>query len=90
MSYWLERAMGHLAAPASGSEGSLFHGPYGVKDDVGPESVAPASPGAAASTSCRGIDARFGYEKAALDDTGEIVGLNKASLYYYNKSKEDI
>lgn len=33
---------------------------------------------------------RYGYEKATLDDIGKIVGLNKASLYYYYKSKEAI
>lgn len=33
---------------------------------------------------------RYGYEKTTLDDIGKIVGLNKASLYYYFKSKEDI
>lgn len=31
---------------------------------------------------------RFGYEKTTLDDIGRIVGLNKASLYYYFDSKE--
>ena len=34
--------------------------------------------------------ARFGYEKTTLDDIGKMVGLNKASLYYYYKNKEDI
>ncbi len=34
--------------------------------------------------------ARFGYEKTTLDDIGKMVGLNKTSLYYYYKSKEDI
>lgn len=34
--------------------------------------------------------ARFGYEKTTLDDIGKMVGLNKASLYYYYKSKEAI
>jgi AcrR family transcriptional regulator len=32
--------------------------------------------------------ARFGYEKTTLDDIGKVVGLNKASLYYYYKNKE--
>ncbi len=34
--------------------------------------------------------ARFGYEKTTLDDIGKIVGMNKASLYYYYKNKEAI
>jgi len=32
--------------------------------------------------------ARFGYDKTTLDNIGEMVGMNKASLYYYFKSKE--
>jgi AcrR family transcriptional regulator len=32
--------------------------------------------------------ARFGYEKTTMEDVGRRVGLNKASLYYYFKSKE--
>lgn len=34
--------------------------------------------------------ARFGYDKTTLDDIGKMVGLNKASLYYYYKNKEAI
>jgi AcrR family transcriptional regulator len=34
--------------------------------------------------------ARYGYEKTTLDDIGKMVGLNKASLYYYYKNKEAI
>jgi AcrR family transcriptional regulator len=34
--------------------------------------------------------ARFGYEKTTLDDIGKMVGINKASLYYYYKNKEAI
>jgi AcrR family transcriptional regulator len=34
--------------------------------------------------------ARFGFEKTTLDDIAKEVGLNKASLYYYYKSKEEI
>ena len=34
--------------------------------------------------------ARFGYDKTTLDDIGKLVGLNKASLYYYYKNKEAI
>lgn len=34
--------------------------------------------------------ARYGYEKTTLDDIGSLVGLNKASLYYYYKNKETI
>ncbi len=34
--------------------------------------------------------ARFGFEKTTLDDIAGEVGLNKASLYYYYKNKEDI
>jgi TetR/AcrR family transcriptional regulator, biofilm operon repressor len=34
--------------------------------------------------------ARFGFEKTTLDDIAKEVGLNKASLYYYYKNKEDI
>jgi AcrR family transcriptional regulator len=34
--------------------------------------------------------ARFGLDKTTLDDIAKEVGLNKASLYYYYKNKEDI
>jgi len=34
--------------------------------------------------------ARYGYDKTTLDDIGRRAGLNKASLYYYFKNKEDI
>ncbi len=34
--------------------------------------------------------ARFGFDKTTLDDIGHLAGLNKASLYYYFKNKEDI
>jgi AcrR family transcriptional regulator len=34
--------------------------------------------------------AKFGYEKTTLDDIGEMVGLNKVSLYHYFASKEAI
>lgn len=34
--------------------------------------------------------ARYGLEKTTLDDIAKSVGLNKASLYYYYKNKEDI
>ena len=34
--------------------------------------------------------ARYGYEKTTLEDIGKLVGLNKASLYYYYKNKESI
>ncbi len=34
--------------------------------------------------------ARFGFEKTTLDDIGRRAGLNKASLYYYFKNKEEI
>lgn len=33
---------------------------------------------------------RFGLDKTTLDDIAQTIGLNKASLYYYYKSKEDI
>ncbi len=33
---------------------------------------------------------KFGYDKTTLDDISEMVGINKASFYYYFKSKEDI
>ncbi|MEO6759988.1 MAG: TetR/AcrR family transcriptional regulator [Saprospiraceae bacterium] len=36
------------------------------------------------------VFARFGYDKTTLDDIGKRAGLNKASLYYYYKNKEDI
>ncbi len=32
--------------------------------------------------------ARYGFEKLTMDDVGREVGLNKASLYYYYRSKE--
>ena len=34
--------------------------------------------------------ARYGYEKTTMDDIGRMVGLNKASLYYYYTNKEAI
>jgi AcrR family transcriptional regulator len=34
--------------------------------------------------------AKFGLDKTTLDDIAKAVGLNKASLYYYYKNKEDI
>lgn len=34
--------------------------------------------------------ARFGYNKTTLDDISKAVQLNKASLYYYFKNKEEI
>ena len=34
--------------------------------------------------------ARFGYEKTTMEDIAGLVGLNKASLYYYYKNKEAI
>jgi AcrR family transcriptional regulator len=34
--------------------------------------------------------ARFGFDKMTLDDVGNMVGLNKASLYYYYPSKEEL
>jgi AcrR family transcriptional regulator len=34
--------------------------------------------------------AKFGLEKTTLDDIAKTIGLNKASLYYYYKNKEDI
>lgn len=33
---------------------------------------------------------RFGYEKTTLGDIGAAARLNKASLYYYYKNKEDL
>ena len=33
---------------------------------------------------------RYGFEKTTLEDIGKLVGLNKASLYYYYKNKETI
>lgn len=34
--------------------------------------------------------ARFGFDKTTLDDIGRRARLNKASLYYYFKNKEEI
>lgn len=34
--------------------------------------------------------ARFGYKKTTLEDIGKKIGLNKASIYYYFKNKEEI
>jgi AcrR family transcriptional regulator len=34
--------------------------------------------------------AQYGYEKTTLDDIAAIVGINKASFYYYFKNKEAI
>lgn len=33
---------------------------------------------------------KYGLEKTTLEDISKAVGLNKSSLYYYYKSKEDI
>ncbi|MFX1286846.1 MAG: TetR/AcrR family transcriptional regulator [Promethearchaeota archaeon] len=33
---------------------------------------------------------KFGYNKTTLDDIGQKIGLNKASIYYYFKNKEAI
>ncbi|MVZ63422.1 TetR/AcrR family transcriptional regulator [Sphingobacterium humi] len=33
---------------------------------------------------------RYGLDKTTLDDIAKAVGLNKTSLYYYYKKKEDI
>jgi AcrR family transcriptional regulator len=33
---------------------------------------------------------KFGYEKTTLDDIGKSAALNKASIYYYFKNKEEI
>ena len=33
---------------------------------------------------------RYGYEKTTLEDIGKIARLNKSSLYYYFKNKEEI
>ena len=34
--------------------------------------------------------AKYGLEKTTLEDIAKAVGLNKTSLYYYYKNKEDI
>lgn len=34
--------------------------------------------------------AHYGYDKTTLEDIGKLVGLNKASLYYYYKNKDSI
>ncbi|MEO6037288.1 MAG: TetR/AcrR family transcriptional regulator [Saprospiraceae bacterium] len=36
------------------------------------------------------VFARYGFDKTTLEDIGKRAGLNKASLYYYFKNKEDI
>lgn len=33
---------------------------------------------------------KYGLDKTTLDDIAKSIGLNKASLYYYYKNKEDI
>ena len=33
---------------------------------------------------------KYGLEKTTLDDVAKLIGLNKASLYYYYKNKEDL
>ncbi len=38
----------------------------------------------------REVFARYGYEKATLEDIGQRCGLNKASLYYYFRNKEEL
>jgi AcrR family transcriptional regulator len=37
-----------------------------------------------------GCFTKFGYEKTTLDDIGKSAALNKASIYYYFKNKEEI
>ena len=37
-----------------------------------------------------GCFSKYGFEKTTLEDIGKAVGLNKASLYYYYKNKENI
>lgn len=34
--------------------------------------------------------AQFGYDRTTLDDIGKRMGLNKSSLYYYFRNKEEI
>lgn len=34
--------------------------------------------------------AQFGYDRTTLDDIGRRMGLNKSSLYYYFRNKEEI
>lgn len=34
--------------------------------------------------------AKWGLEKTTLEDIAKVIGLNKSSLYYYYKNKEDI
>jgi len=34
--------------------------------------------------------AKFGYKKTTLEDIGNAIGLNKASIYYYFTNKEEI
>ena len=36
------------------------------------------------------VFARYGYDKTTLEDIGRRCGLNKASLYYYFKNKEEL
>jgi AcrR family transcriptional regulator len=36
------------------------------------------------------VFARYGYEGARMENIASIVGINKASLYFHFKSKEDI
>jgi TetR/AcrR family transcriptional regulator, biofilm operon repressor len=36
------------------------------------------------------VFAKYGLDKTTLEDIGRTVNLNKASLYYYYKNKEDI
>ena len=41
-------------------------------------------------TSAQQCFAKFGFKKTTLDDIGKMHNLNKASLYYYFKSKEEL
>jgi AcrR family transcriptional regulator len=41
-------------------------------------------------TAATSVFARHGYAKTTLDDVGRAVQLNKASLYYYFASKDDL
>ena len=38
----------------------------------------------------KGLFNRFGYSKTSVDDISQAVGMQKSSLYYYFKNKEDL
>jgi AcrR family transcriptional regulator len=52
--------------------------------------VAPSDKKAEILEAAQRCFARYGYDKTTMDDIGELVGMNKVSLYYYFENKETL